>query len=362
MELSVRGRTDPAVTASVQPSPRRGTSARAAADAAAATSQDPDLEDAARRLAQLRRIAGRQEFWLDWTAPAGLVLLVILFGSIAPGFLSAVNINGVLADAAIPVVMATGTTFVIAAAGIDLSLASNVALCSALIGLAARHGAGTAEICLMGILTGLIVGLVNGSVIGWVRIPDFIVTLGTLGIAEGLALLVSDGKPVVINNQPFADLATRSVWLLRYEMLLALAVALILHVILTWTRSGVHLLAAGGNAQATKALGISNARMKLLAYAVSGLGAGLAAVMLTAYVGSTQPSPDTDSLLLAIAAVVLGGANLFGGRARIVGTLVGAILLTTLQDGLTFLGISAYYQPILIGIIVVGSAVAMRTQ
>jgi len=355
MELSLRGHTEPATAVS--------TPDESAALAAADLVPDPDgVDDSAQRLTRLRRIAGRQEFWLDWTAPIGLVFLLILFGSIAPGFLSAVNINGVLADAAIPIVMATGTTFVIASAGIDLSLASTVALCSALIGMTAQHGADTAEICLVGVGTGLIVGLVNGTVIGWIRIPDFIVTLGSLGIAEGLALLVSDGKPVVINNQLFAYLATRSVWLLRYEVLLALAVALVLHVILAWTRSGVHLLAAGGNRQATKALGISNARMKLLAYAVSGLGAGLAAVMLTAYVGSTQPSPDTDSLLLAIAAVVLGGANLFGGRARIFGTLIGAILLTTLQDGLTFLGISAYYQPILIGVIVVGSAVAMRTQ
>jgi ribose transport system permease protein len=325
-------------------------------------SDEPAGQGTSRPLSRLVRLHRQPDFWLQWTAPGGLAVLIVVFWAIAPGFLSMANINGVLADASIPIVLATGTTFVIAVAGIDLSLASTVALSSALVGLAAQHGGGTAEICLVGGIAGLLVGLVNGGVIGWIRIPDFIVTLGTLGVAEGLALLVSDGKPVVINNQLFTDLAVRSVWLLRYEVILALAIALILHVILAWTRSGVHLLAAGGNMQAARAVGVKVPRMKLLAYAVSGLGAGVAAVMLTAYVGSTQPSADTNSLLLAIAAVVLGGASLFGGRARIGGTLIGAVLLTTLQDGLTFLGVSAYFQPIVIGIIVVGSAIAMRTQ
>lgn len=314
------------------------------------------------RFDEMIRVVRQPDFWLRWTAPMGLLVVVGVFGGLAPNFLSRDNINGVLADSAMPIVLATSTTFVIAVAGIDLSLASNVALGGALIGLVVNHGGGVLEICLVGVTAGGMVGVANGAVIGWVRIPDFIVTLGTLGAAEGLALVVSDGKPVMVDNSLFTFLATNSVWLFRWEFILAVAIALVLHALMFWTRSGVHVLATGGNMRAAQAMGIKVARVKLLAYTISGLGAGIVAVLLTAYVGAAQPAADTNSLLLAIAAVVLGGTSLFGGRARISGSLIGAVLLTAMQDGLTFLGVNAYYQPILIGVIVVGSAVAMRTK
>lgn len=300
------------------------------------------------------------DFWLRWTAPVGLVVLLVALESVAPGFLSLSNINGVLADSAMPIILATCTTYVIAVAGIDLSLASTVALSTTTLGLVVNDGGGVWLFVPVALLTGGLVGTFNGTVIGWLRIPDFIVTLGSLGIAEGLALLISDGKPVMVSSALFNVLTTDSLWVFRGQFLLALAVGLLLHFMLFRTRPGTHLLAVGGNRRAALAAGIRDTRVKLFAYVVSGLGAGLTAIVLTGYVGSTQPSPDTNSLLLAIAAVVLGGASLFGGRATISGSVVGAILLTTLQDGLTFVGVSAYFQPIVIGIIVIGAAIAMR--
>lgn len=300
------------------------------------------------------------DFWLRWTAPIGLVVLVVALEVAAPAFLTASNINGILADSAMPIILATCTTYVIAVAGIDLSLASTLALSTTALGAVVLNGGSVFLFVPVALAVGAAVGAFNGIVIGWLRIPDFIVTLGSLGIGEGLALLISDGKPVMVNSGLFNVLNTDSLWLFRGQFILALAIGALLHLLLFRTRAGTHLLAVGGNRRAALAVGIKDAKVKLFAYLVSGLGAGITAVVLTGYVGSTQPSPDTNSLLLAIAAVVLGGANLFGGRATISGSVIGAVLLTTLQDGLTFVGISAYFQPMVIGFIVIGAAIAMR--
>jgi ribose/xylose/arabinose/galactoside ABC-type transport system permease subunit len=292
----------------------------------------------------------------------GLVVLVVALTAVSPNFFTATNINGILADSSMPVILAACTTFVIAVAGIDLSLASTVALSTTVLGAIVAQGGSVAEYVPAAVLTGAAVGAFNGLIIGQLRIPDFIVTLGSLGIGEGLALLISDGKPVVVSSGLFNVLNYDSLWIFRAQFLLALFIGLLLHLTLFRTRTGTHVLAVGGNRRASLAVGIRASRVKLFAYMVSGVGAGITAVVLTGYVGSTQPSPDTNSLLLAIAAVVLGGANLFGGRATISGSVIGAVLLTTLQDGLTFVGVSAYFQPIVIGVIVIGAAIAMRSQ
>jgi len=158
------------------------------------------------------------------------------------------------------------------------------------------------------------------------------------------------------------DLSTSSIGPLRLTVVVALVVVVLAHVAVFHTRFGTHLLATGGNEEGARALGIATARVKTAAYGIAGLLAGVAAVLLVARVGSAEPAAGTSLLLQAIAAVVLGGVSLFGGRGSVLGPLAGALLLTALVNGLTLLGVNEAYQPVATGVVVVLSAALMRFQ
>ena len=310
---------------------------------------------------RFRRLLSNADFWADWTAPIALVVLSVIFTARSPVFLSAQNIRGVLADSSLVMVMALGMTFVIAIGGIDLSIATTVTLASVMMGVAHEAGWPIGMVMLTGVATGALVGCFNGSLVGWVRIPDFVVTLGSFSLTSGIALVVSQGIPVQISNPVLQAFSTGGIWLFRLNFLLAVALALGLHVVLFHMRFGTYILATGGDLNAARAMGIKVARIKFLAYVLCGSLAGVTAVMLVAFIGAAQPAPSTQFLLTAIASVVLGGVSLFGGRATIHGPMVGAIFLTVLYDGLTLLGFSAFYQPLVVGIVVIAAAVLMRT-
>ena len=142
-------------------------------------------------------------------------------------------------------------------------------------------------------------------------------------------------------------------WIFGYSFLIAMALAVIAHVVLFHTRFGTYVLATGGNSEAAAATGVSTARIKIAVYIIAGLTAGIAAILLVARVGAAEPASNTSFLLNSVAAVVLGGVSLFGGRATIAGPVVGALLLTALVNGLTLLGVSQFYQPLSVGIVVV---------
>lgn len=308
----------------------------------------------------VQRALGSEEIWMKLAAPVALVLLTIVFGALNPRFLSWPSVSTMLADSTIPILLALGATFAVSLAGIDLSLAATVALGSVTMATAYQSGLPLIVCCAVALLTGLAVGAVNGTFIGWVRIPDFIVTLGSLSVVMGLSLIISQGKPVAIGERALTAVSTVSVAGIRVNFLIAIAVAVILHIVLFRTRFGTHLLAVGDNADAAKAMGLKVPRIKLAGYMICGGMGGVAAIMLTSYIGSSQPATNTDYLLKAIAAVVLGGVSLFGGRATIYGPVIGAILLTFLQSGLTLLGVSAFYSPLVIGIVVIAAATLMR--
>jgi ribose transport system permease protein len=310
---------------------------------------------------RLRRLFGDADFWADWTAPIALVVLSVIFTLRSPVFLSEQNIRGMLADSSLIIVLALGMTFVIAIGGIDLSIATTVTLASVMMGVAYSAGWPLLMVVVVGLATGALVGCVNGILVGRVKIPDFIVTLGSFSLTSGIALVVSQGVPVQISDQLLRTLSTGSIWLFRLNFLLAVALSIALHVLLFHMRFGTYVLATGGNLDAARAMGISVARTKFLVYVLCGSLAGVTAVMLIAFIGAAQPAPSTQFLLSAIASVVLGGVSLFGGRATIHGPVVGAIFLTVLYDGLTLLGFSAFYQPIVVGIVVIAAAMLMRT-
>jgi len=301
-------------------------------------------------------------FWADWAAVIGLVVLVAVFGVLNPTFLSIGNIESMLVAAAILIVLAVGQTFVVATAGIDLSIASTMTLAAVVFGQGFLHGWGVPLSALAAIVAGGLVGLINGVLIARGRITDFIVTLGTLSAASGAALILADGKPVTVINGFMLRLSTNGIGILGWSFIIAAVVAVLAHVVLFHTRFGTHVFATGGQPEAARAMGISTQRVKIGVYMISGVLAGLGAILLVARIGAAEPAANTAFLLNSVAAVVLGGVSLFGGRGNIVGPVVGALLLTALVNGLTLLGVSQFYQPLSVGIVVVLAALLTRYQ
>jgi ribose transport system permease protein len=327
-----------------------------AAAAASHTTSEPSAAD------ELRGRLKDPGFWAEWTVIPAFVVLVIVFGLISDVFLTGDNIESVLAASAVLIVLAIGQTFAVATAGIDLSMGSVLTLSAVVLGQLYQDGRSIWLAILAAVIVGAAVGFLNGFVIAKAKISDFIVTLGSLSIAAGLALVISDGKPVEVINRTMLDLSTNSVGPLRWAVIVALLVAVGAHVLLFHTRFGTHLLATGGNAEGARAVGVRTQRIKMAAYTISGAMAALAAILLVARIGSAEPAAATSLLLNAVAAVVLGGVSLFGGRGTIAGPVIGAVLLTALVNGLTLAGVSEAYQPIAVGTVVVASAVLMRYQ
>ncbi|MEI2730460.1 MAG: ABC transporter permease [Dermatophilaceae bacterium] len=298
----------------------------------------------------------------EWAALIGLVVLVVVFQSLNGTFLSPGNIQAMLVAAAILVVLAIGQTFVIATAGIDLSVASTMTLAAVVFGTAFAADWPLAAAILLAILVGGLVGAVNGLLVSRGKITDFIVTLGTLSAASGLALIIADGKPKTIINPVLLRLSTGTIGVFGYSFIIAVVLAVLAHVVLFHTRFGTYVLATGGNPDAANAAGVSTNRVKTAVYVISGCLAGIASILLVARVGASEPAANTSFLLNSVAAVVLGGVSLFGGRATILGPIIGALLLTALVNGLTLLGVSQFYQPLSVGVVVVLAALLTRFQ
>lgn len=301
-------------------------------------------------------------FWADWAALVGLVVLVIVFQSINSTFLSTGNVQSMLVASAILIILSIGQTFVIATGGIDLSVSSIMTFGAVIFGWTFLHGWSLPLCMIAAIVAGLLFGALNGTIIARGKITDFVVTLGALSAASGLALIIADGKPATVISPFLLKLSTGGIGIFGWTFLLAVVLAVIAHVVLFNTRFGTHVLAAGGSAEAAEATGISTSRIKIAVYTISGTLAGLAAILLVARVGAAEPAANTSFLLNSVAAVVLGGVSLVGGRATIAGPVVGALLLTALVNGLTLLGVSQFYQPLAVGIVVVLAALLTRFQ
>ncbi|MFI7586545.1 ABC transporter permease [Spongisporangium articulatum] len=301
-------------------------------------------------------------FWADWAALVGLVVLVIVFQSANSTFLTAGNVEAMLISAAILILLTIGQTFVIATGGIDLSVSSMMTFAAVVFGYSFAHGWGLVVSMLLAVVAGTVLGVVNGVLIARGKITDFVVTLGMLSAASGAGLILADGKPTTVINSFLLKFSTRGIGIFGYTFILAVIVAALAHFVLFHTRFGTHTLAAGGSPEAATATGISTARIKIAVYTISGVLCGVAAILLVARVGASEPAANTQYLLNSVAAVVLGGVSLMGGKATIIGPVVGALLLTALVNGLTLLGVSQFYQPLAVGIVVVLAALLTRFQ
>lgn len=300
--------------------------------------------------------------WPELASTIGLVLMAAFFAIINPGYLSEGNVSAMLQASAILIVLTIGQTFVIATGGIDLSVASTMTLGAIVLGEFYGAGWNLWLAALAGLVAATLVGVLNGLVIAKGGITDFIVTLGTLSAASGLALIISDGQKTTIVERSLITLSVDGIWIFSWSVIIALALAVLAHVVLFHTRFGLHVLAIGGSEESARAVGIRTWMVKTGVYVISGALAGIGALLLVARVGASEPAANTSFLLNSVAAVVLGGVSLFGGRATIAGPVVGAVLLTALVNGLTRTGLSEFYQPLAVGVVVVLAAFITRYQ
>ncbi|WP_327117953.1 ABC transporter permease [Nocardia sp. NBC_01730] len=292
----------------------------------------------------------------EFAAPLALVVLWVAFFIATPNFLTLDNIGDLLVASTILTVLALGQQFAITVGGIDLSVGANLPWSAALLGYMTSHGHSVTAGIVVAILGGLAVGVVNGLLVGRLHMTDFVVTLGMLSVLSGCTLLLTHGNTVAVNSRFLQRLALDGIGPVRWFWLLALVAALVVAGIIFRTRIGTHLLATGGRLEAARDTGISVDRIRLFAYAIAGLLCGVAGVMLVARNGGADPSVQTTYLLSSIAAVVLGGSSLSGGKASVLGTVCGAVLFTSLINGFTILGISQYYQPVAVGAVLLLAA------
>jgi ribose/xylose/arabinose/galactoside ABC-type transport system permease subunit len=292
-----------------------------------------------------------------------LVALCALLSWVAPAFPTWQNWIILVRQISINGILAVGVTYVLLTGGVDLSLGSMVALA----GVAAASFAHPGEYPLilpiaMGLATGLAGGMVNGWVVTRGRVAPFIVTLGTMTAARGLALVISSGKPVSNLSRPFTSIGGDH-WLgIPIPVLILIAVALLSYLMLSHTALGRYIYAVGGNEDAARASGIDVGAVKTLAYAVCGALSGLAGVVLAARISTGQPNAGLGYELDAIAAVVIGGTSLSGGVGGVSGTIQGALLMGVINNGLDLMNVSSYYQQIVKGAIIVGAVWMDRDQ
>jgi ribose transport system permease protein len=284
---------------------------------------------------------------------AGLLLLSAVLTLLTPHFLTVPNLLNVAQQTAINAVIAAGMTFVIISAGIDLSVGSILALAGVILGglLAAGHSLPVALAAVLA--TGLACGLVNGALIAFGRLPPFIATLGMMSVARGLALLYTQGRPISGFSDQFRFMATGELAHIPMPIIIMAIVYLLGHLLLSRTKLGRYTYAIGGNEQATRLSGVNVRLYKTLVYGLSGLLSGLAAVLLTARLNSAQPIAGIMYELDAIAATVIGGTSLMGGEGKIAGTLVGALIMGVLRNGLNLLDVSSYIQQTVIGSVII---------
>ncbi len=300
------------------------------------------------RIDRFQRI-GLLVFWVS---------MATFFGVMSPYFLTWTNMTNILIQSAVPIIVATGMTLVIATAGIDLSIGSILALSSIMMAGGMKNDWGVVPSLALGVMGGAGMGILNGIGIARLGVSPFIITLGTAGVFRALALIFTEARPIYGFPMGFRVLGIGSVLSIPFSILLSLLIALAMYLVLMWTRLGTNARAVGSNLEAAFRMGVPIHRTLFMVYGFSGMTASLAGVIVTARLNTAEAIAGLGIELEAIAAVVMGGTSFFGGEASIAGTLLGALIIGTLGNGLTLLNVPSYYQQLIIGLVFISAVVA----
>jgi ribose transport system substrate-binding protein len=296
--------------------------------------------------------SGIRRLLLDNGALTALIVLVIAMSALSGDFLTTDNLLNVGVQAAVTAILAFGVTFVIVSAGIDLSVGSVAALSATVLAWSAtQHGVPVVLAVILAIATGIAAGLVNGFLIAYGKLPPFIATLAMLSVARGLSLVISQGSPIAFPDSVSHLGDTLGGWL-PVPVLVMIAMGLVAAFVLGRTYIGRSMYAIGGNEEAARLSGLRVSKQKLAIYALSGVFAAAAGIVLASRLSSAQPQAADGYELDAIAAVVIGGASLAGGTGKASGTLIGALILAVLRNGLNLLSVSAFWQQVVIGVVI----------
>jgi len=283
-----------------------------------------------------------------------LIVLSTIMAVLSPYFLSVSNFLNILLATSTIGVLAIAATYVIGSGGLDLSLGSVMGLAGiagAYVGVTLGWPSGLGLLAC--IMAGAAAGYVNGLLITRALVPAFIVTLGMLGLARGLALVISEGKVIyglpammvyVGQGRPFG---------IPMPVIIFIVTAIVAHCVLAYTKFGRHTLALGDSESAARAAGIRVERHRCILYTLSGALAGLAGMLFMARINSGEPTAGLNYELTAITAAIIGGTNLFGGRGSLLGTMIGALIMGVLQNGLNLLAVQSYYQQMAIGAVLI---------
>ncbi|WP_407267823.1 ABC transporter permease [Radiobacillus sp. PE A8.2] len=294
--------------------------------------------------------------WRDFIVYLAFVTVFLFFAITIgdQGFLTISNISNIIRATTMITIMATAMTFVIASGEIDLSIGATVAFAALCTSLAMQAGLGLIGGIVSGLLAGVLIGSINGFLTTIVAIPSFLVTLGMMQLVRGVAMWMTDTSPVPVNNENFLKIfGTDSIGPIPTLVIWSVSVLFIGHILLKKTSFGRKILATGGNSISASYSGVNTKKVKFYALIISGIGAAIAGMLYSGAMQSARYTFGQADELTVIAAVILGGTNLYGGRGSVAGTIAGSLLIGTINNGLIIIGLSVSQQMVISGAIII---------
>lgn len=310
-------------------------------------------------LKKIRMKVGENNFQI-MSILSGLLIMMLVFSLNSKYFFTQNNLLTIALQTSMIAIIALGQTFVLITAGIDLSIGSNMAIAGVVSAMALKSGMPISVAIILGLLAGILVGLINGSLIAYGGLPPFVVTLGTMSIVKGIALFITGGIPVTRLSKSFNIIGNDKIIGIPIPVIITIALTLLFGFILSKTKLGTRIFAVGSNLDVAKYSGINTKKIIITVYVFSGLLAAVAGIIMASRIASGQPTAGTGYELYAVAASVIGGVSLAGGEGLLTGTLIGALIIGVLRNGLNLLSVSAFIQEIMIGSVIIIAVFADR--
>lgn len=283
----------------------------------------------------------------------GLIILCVVISIITPRFLTVTNILNVFTQVSVNAIIAVGMCFVILTGGIDLSVGSTLAITGAVAATLVKSNTNTFVTIIAVLIIGALIGLFNGILVSKGKIQAFIVTLATMTVFRGVTYVYTKGTPISGLNSDFTVIGNGKLAGIPLPVILILLVVLAAWYVLNQTRYGRYVYAVGGNEDSARLSGINTDKIKALVYVICGATAALSGIVVTSRIGSASPNAGSGFELDAIAAVVLGGTSLSGGEGSVIGTIIGAMIIGVLNNGLNLMNVSPFYQLIVKGFVII---------